>query len=361
MAADPTLAQLRAQIDAIDDRILDLLNQRARCAQQVAETKTRSGEDDCFYRPEREAEVLRRVAANNPGPLSREAVVRFFREVMSECLALEKPLAVAFLGPEGTFTQQAAYKHFGHAVQAVPLPAIDEIFRAVESGNCQFGVVPVENSTEGVITHTLDSFVQSPLLIAGEVVLRIHHNLLSRLDDFTLVRKVYSHQQSLAQCRAWLDRYLPGAERIAVSSNAEAAHLASGTPDSAAIAGEVAAGLYDLGILERNIEDDPNNTTRFLVIGRNPVGPTGCDKTSLLVSTRNYPGALYNTLEPFARFQLSMSKIESRPSRRGAWDYVFFIDVEGHRDDHPLAEALKELEKDVSMLKILGSYPRAVG
>lgn len=360
MAVDPALAELRKQIDSIDDEILDLLNRRARCAQRVAEMKSAAGEVDCFYRPEREAEVLRRIAGNNPGPLGEEAVVRFFRELMSECLALEKPLAVAFLGPEGTFTQQAAYKHFGHAVVAAPFPAIDEIFRAVESGACQYGVVPVENSTEGVITHTLDSFLRSPLLIAGEVILRIHHNLMSRLTDPKDIRQVFSHQQSLAQCREWLDHYLPNVERTSVSSNGEAARLAAVTPDSAAIAGQVAAELYGLGILERNIEDEPDNTTRFLVIGRHPVGPTGNDKTSLLVSTRNYPGALYHTLEPFARYKLSMSKIESRPSRRGAWDYVFFIDVEGHQQDRALADALKVLENDVVMLKILGSYPRAI-
>lgn len=357
--ADGPLGDIRRQIDAIDDQLLALLNQRAGCAQQVAEIKATAGEVDCFHRPEREVEVLRRLAENNPGPLSRESVTRFFRGLMSECLALEKPLGVAFLGPEGTFTQQAAYKHFGHAIRAVPLPAIDEIFRAVESGGCQYGVVPVENSTEGVITHTLDSFLHSFLLIAGEVGLRIHHNLMSRMPQLAEVREVFSHQQSLAQCRGWLDRYLPGVRRTAISSNAEAARLAATAPHSAAIAGEVAAEIYSLDILERNIEDEPDNATRFLVIGRTPVGPTGNDKTSLLLSTRNHPGALYSVLEPFARHGISMTKIESRPSRRVAWDYVFFIDVEGHREDPSLAEALEELERHVTMLKILGSYPRA--
>ena len=361
MAADLDLAQIRQQIDATDTQILALLNQRARYAQSVAEVKTRNGELECFYRPEREVEVLRRVAAENPGPLSTESVVRFFREVMSACLALEKPLSVAFLGPAGTFTQQAAFKHFGHSIHSEPLPAIDEIFRAVESDTCQFGVVPVENSTEGVITHTLDSFMRSSLLITGEVVLRIHHNLLSREVEMASIQRVFSHQQSLAQCREWLDRNLPQVERISVSSNAEAARLAAETAGSAAIAGEVAASLYALHILERNIEDEPDNTTRFLVIGRQAVGRTGRDKTSLLVSTRNTPGALYHTLEPFARYAISMSKIESRPSRRGAWDYVFFIDVEGHQQDPELAAALKALEGQVSLLRILGSYPKAIG
>lgn len=358
---DPALAALRKQIDAIDDQVLQLLNQRAACAQKVAETKQAQGEVETFYRPEREVEVLRRIAASNPGPLSNETVVRFFREVMSACLALEKPLSVAFLGPAGTFAQQAAYKHFGHAVQAYPYPAIDEIFRAVESGACQFGVVPVENSTEGVIAHTLDSFLNSPLLIAGEVALRIHHNLLSKQEDLAKIRKVYSHQQSLAQCRQWLNRSLSHAGRFSASSNAEAARLAALEPDSAAIAGEVAAELYGLNIVERNIEDEPDNTTRFLVIGRHAVGPTGSDKTSMLISTRNSPGALYNTLEPFARYSISMSKIESRPSRRGAWDYVFFIDIEGHAQDENVGLALKELEQNVSMLRLLGSYPRSIG
>lgn len=354
------LAAIRREIDSIDDQLLQLLNRRATCAQKVADVKSAGGEIECFHRPEREAEVLRRMADSNPGPLGREAVTRFFRELMSECLALEKPLAVAFLGPEGTFTQQAAYKHFGHAIRSVPLPAIDEIFRAVESGACQYGVVPVENSTEGVITHTLDSFLRSVLMIAGEVSLRIHHNLMGKVAGLGEIREVYSHQQSLAQCREWLDRYLPDARRVPVSSNAEAARLAETTPNVAAIAGEVAAELYGLDILERNIEDEPDNTTRFLIIGRNAVGRTGGDKTSLLLATRNFPGALHSVLEPFARHRISMSKIESRPSRRGTWDYVFFIDLEGHRDDAPVADALAELEQHVTMLKILGSYPRAL-
>ncbi len=350
---------MRRQIDAIDDQVLELLNRRAACALRVAEAKQAQGEVDNFYRPEREVEVLRRIAANNPGPLPNEAVVRFFREVMSACLALEKPLTVAFLGPEGTFAQQAAFKHFGHAIEALPYPSIDDIFRAVESGACQFGVAPVENSTEGVIAQTLDNFLRSPLLIAGEVSLRIHHNLMGRQVDQAGIRRVFSHQQSLAQCRQWLNRSLPNAERISVSSNAEAARLAAADPDGAAIAGEMAAELYGLNILARNIEDEPDNTTRFVVVGRHPVGQTGADKTSLLIFTPNHPGALYNTLEPFARHRLSMTKIESRPSRRGAWDYVFFIDVEGHRLDQDLAEALQEVEKNVLMLKVLGSYPKA--
>jgi chorismate mutase / prephenate dehydratase len=353
------LATIRREIDAIDDQLLALLNRRALCARQVADIKIAAGEVDCFHRPEREVEVLRRMMEKNEGPLSRETVGRFFRELMSECLALEKPLGVAFLGPEGTFTQQAAYRYFGHAICATPFPSIDEIFRAVESGACQYGVVPVENSTEGVITHTLDSFLHSVLVIAGEVSLRIHHNLMSTAEQLDAIEEVISHQQSLAQCREWLDRFLPAVRRTSVSSNAEAARRAASATRTAAIAGEVAAELYSLHILERNIEDEPDNTTRFLVIGRNSVGPTGDDKTSLLLAIQNDPGALYGVLEPFARHGISMSKIESRPSRRATWDYVFFIDIEGHRDDPPVAEALAEVNRHVTMLKILGSYPRA--
>lgn len=359
MAVDPKLLEIRQQIDSIDDQILALLNQRARCAQLVAETKLASGEVDCFYRPEREAEVLRRVAQENKGPLSDESVVRFFREVMSECLALEKPLTVAFLGPVGTFAEKAAYKHFGQAIKASPEATIDDVFKSVETGSCQFGVVPVENSTEGVIARTLDRFVSSSLLIVGELVLDIHHNLMSQTADLNAITRVFSHQQSLGQCRQWLDKHLPLAERLSVSSNAEAARLASITPGSAAIAGEQAASLYDLNIIAPNIEDEANNATRFWVVGKLPVGPTGKDKTSLLITTRNSPGALYHTLEPFARHNISMSKIESRPSRRGAWDYVFFIDVEGHQQDESLESALKLLQEDV-ILTVLGSYPRAI-
>lgn len=354
-----SLNTLRQQIDALDEQLLELFNRRARLALQVAESKSASGETACFYRPEREAQVLRRVRELNRGPLDGDTIARLFRELMSACLALEKPLSVAFLGPEGTFSQQAAYKHFGHAIHAAPRITIDEIFRAVECGDCQFGVVPVENSTEGVIAHTLDCFVSSPLLICGEVTLRIHHNLLSLETDIARVREVFSHQQSLAQCRRWLDRHLSGAARSAVASNAEAARLAAETSGSAAIAGDMAAELYGLHVLARHIEDEADNTTRFLVIGRQTSGISSQDKTSLLISADNRPGALYRILAPFAAHGISLSKIESRPSHQGIWEYVFFIDVEGHRDDPPLAAALQELQEQVRFLKILGSYPRA--
>ena len=326
----------------------------------MAKVKSSSGEVDCFHRPEREAEVLRRMMDQNPGPLTRETVGRFFREVMSECLALEKPLEVAYLGPEGTFTQLAAFRHFGHAVKALPAASIDEIFRCVESGTVHYGVVPVENSTEGVITLTLDRFLSSSLVITGEVALRIHHHLMASSRDLSGIREIRSHQQSLAQCRQWLDLHLPDASRIPVSSNAEAARMASVDPAVAAIAGESAAEIYGLSLLARQIEDEPNNTTRFLVIGRTAVGPTADDKTSLLLAIPNDPGALYKVIEPFARHGISLSKIESRPSRREVWDYVFFIDVDGHHQDPALTAALEEVRTRATLLKVLGSYPKAL-
>ncbi len=360
MTAITPLAELREKIDSIDAEILRLLNQRATCAMEVAKTKIAQGEVGTFYRPDRESLVLRRIQDLNQGPLSNETVIRFFREIMSACLALEKPLEVAFLGPEGTFTQQAAFKHFGHAVKTVPAATINEIFNAVETRLCQFGVVPVENSTEGVISHTLDRLLVSPLKICGEVEIRVHQNLLGLSENLADINTVYSHQQSLAQCRQWLDKYLPNAQRVAVSSNAEAARLAASDKQFAAIAGIAAADVYQLPVIEKNIEDIANNTTRFIIIGQQTSTSTGKDKTSLVVSTGNKPGALHRTLEPFARFGVDMVNIESRPSHQGLWDYVFFIDIQGHADDPQVAGALAALQGQVNMLKILGSYPKAV-
>jgi chorismate mutase/prephenate dehydratase len=359
--SDNELSAVRQQIDRIDQDLLRLLSQRADCALEVARIKQAVDPQVNFYRPEREAQVLRSVMAANPGPLADETVARLFREIMSACLALERPLQVAYLGPAGTFTQAAAFKHFGHAVEARPVASIPEVFREVESGSCQYGLAPVENSTEGVIAHTLDSFVNSPLRICGEVMLRIHHHLLSQSTQLQAVHKVYSHQQSLAQCRSWLDRHLPRAERVAVASNAEAARLAAQEGEGvAAIAGESAAEIYAVPRLYSHIEDDPANTTRFLVIGREKVGPSGNDKTSLLLSTRNEAGALHQLLAPLAENGISMTRIESRPSRRSAWDYVFFVDVLGHEDDPTLAAALARLQERAALFKVLGSFPQAV-
>ena len=359
MCAD-SLKKIRVEIDTLDREIQRLINERARCAQRVAEIKLAAEDNPVFYRPEREAEILREVKARNEGPLSDHEMARLFREIMSSCLALELPMRVGYLGPEGTFTQSAVLKHFGHAVVAASYGAIDEVFRAVEADEAAYGVVPVENSTEGAVNHTLDTFITSPLKICGEVELRIHHFLMSADVELGAVKRLYSHHQSFAQCREWLDAKLPGVERIPVSSNSEAAKRAAQDQESAAIAGEIAAEIYDLSILARKIEDNPNNTTRFLVIGKSSPPPSGVDKTSILVSAPNRPGALFNLLEPLHQNGVSMTRIESRPSKQGMWDYVFFIDVEGHASEPRLAEVLPKLEDRAAMMKVLGAYPVGV-
>jgi len=359
MSTEDPLSPLRERIDALDRELLRLISARAALAMEVATVKATNG-DRKFYRPEREVAILRRIKEQNPGPLGGEEIMRLFREIMSACLALEQPLAVAFLGPEGTFTQAAAFKHFGHSIQTVPVGDIADVFREVEAGSCTYGVVPVENSTEGVISHTLDLFMGSPLKITGEVTLRIHHYLMSRELDLADVRTLFSHQQSLAQCRGWLDHHLPGAERVAVGSNAQAAAIAADQAGSAAVAGESAAGTYNLEILARRIEDEPGNTTRFLVIAKEDSPASRHDKTSLLLTCRNEPGGLYRLLAPLAEHRISMTRIESRPSRRGIWDYVFYIDILGHRDEAPVGKALQQLEDASLYFKILGSYPEAV-
>lgn len=360
------LAKLRDEIDEIDRHIHELINQRAQCAQRVAEVKmahrTDVTEEPVFYRPEREAQVLRKVMERNKGPLEGEEVARLFREIMSACLALEKPTRVAFLGPEGTFTQQAALKHFGHSAVCVPMPTIDDVFREVEAKAVKYGVVPIENSTEGVVHHTLDNFRSSELKISGEVELRIHQHLLVKPDtEPSRITRIYSHQQSLAQCRLWLDSRFPNVERIAVSSNAEAARRAAAEGEHvAAIAGEMAAKLYGLEHAFNNIEDHPDNSTRFLIIGHESVGSSQRDKTSILVNARNQPGALYHILEPFHRAGVDLTRIETRPANAGAWGYVFYIDLAGHQDEEPVNQALSEVSSKVVELKVLGSYPQAV-
>lgn len=357
------LGKLRDDIDAIDEKIGALISQRAACAQSVAEVKGRysDGSDPIFYRPEREAQVLRKAMARNQGPLSDEEYARLFREIMSACLALENPIKVAFLGPEGTFTHEAALKHFGASAKVAPMTAIDEVFREVESGACQFGVVPVENSTEGVVTHTLDSFMSSNLNICGEVVLRIHHNLMvSDVTKTDSITRIYSHAQSLAQCRKWLDAHYPNAERIAVPSNAEAAKRMRSEWNAAAIAGEAAAKLYGLTVLADKIEDMPDNSTRFLIVGQQDVGPSGHDKTSVVIAVKNEPGALHDILEPFHRLGVDLTRVESRPSRTGNWNYVFFIDFDGHVETPKVQTALEEVSRRAADVKILGSYPKGV-
>jgi len=354
------LAAVRTEIDAIDDQLLDLLNRRAKCAQHVGEIKAKHGENGFIYRPEREAQVLRRIQEINPGPLSNDSVIWFFREVMSACLSLEQTLGVAFLGPLGTFSESAAVRHFGHAARLLPQTSIDDVFREVEASHADYAVVPIENSTEGAIGRTLDLLMATPLKICGEVVLRIHQHLLTNETSLEKITKVYSHAQSLAQCHEWLNRSLPHAQRISVGSNAQAAQLAATEEGSAAIAGEAASERYLLPKLASSIEDEPNNTTRFVVLGRQDSGRSGRDKTSLIMSAHNRTGALGMLLAPFSEAGVSMTRLESRPARHTLWEYVFFVDVEGHRDDPSVAAALAELAQRAPYLKVLGSYPVAV-
>lgn len=358
---DNELARLRLRIDGIDDRILELVSERARVAEEVARVKVARGEAVQVYRPEREAEILRRLSAANPGPLGDEQVAVLFREVMSACRALQQPLTVAFLGPHGTFTEEAATKHFGHGATFTPQPTIGGVFREVESGGAHYGLVPVENSSEGVVSHTLDRFLDSELAIVGEVELRVRHALATHCRNLEEVERVYSHQQGLSQCRAWLDSHLPRAERQPVSSTAEAARLASFEPGAAAIASEAAAERYELPLLQLRIEDHHGNTTRFLVLGYHSPPRSGRDKTSLVVSSANRTGLLFRLLEPLAGNGIDMTRIESRPARQqGIWEYVFFIDVQGHAEDESLGEALSEMRERASLFRILGSYPRAI-
>lgn len=354
------LAVVRNEIDGIDAELLRLLNQRAQCAQKVGEIKSRYGESGHIYRPEREAQVLRRIQDSNPGPLTNEYVTWFFREIMSTCLSLEQPLGIAFLGPLGTFSESAATKHFGHAARLLPQISIDDVFREVESGHAHYAVVPVENSTEGAVGRTMDLLLATPLKICGEVVLRIHQNLLSNAESLDKITKVYSHAQSLAQCHEWLNRMLPDVPRISVGSNAQAAQKAAEEVGAAAIAGEAAAARYSLPKRAENIEDEPNNTTRFLVLGRHDAARSGRDKTSVIMSAPNRTGALHELLMPFADAGVSLSRLESRPARHALWEYVFYVDIDGHRDDSTVQAALDELARRAAYLKILGSYPVAV-
>jgi chorismate mutase/prephenate dehydratase len=356
------LAGIRERIDSVDAQIHALLNERARFAQLVGLSKSASGKAVDFYRPEREADVLRKALERNEGPLRDEEIARLFREIMSACLAQQEPLKVAFLGPEGTFTQAAVLKHFGSSVRALPLAAIDEVFHEVEGGIADFGVVPIENSSEGTVNHTLDMFLNSSLKICGEVELRIHHCLMGRMTGLADVKRVCAHAQALAQCRGWLDENMPDVERIPVSSNAEGARRARDERGSAGIASRAAAEIYGLTLLANEIEDRADNTTRFLVVGRKLFSPSGADRTTLLVSATNTDdaGALFRLLQPLSEHRVNMTRIESRPSRKRKWDYVFFIDVEGHVSDPEVAKALAALEERASLFKVLGSYPRAV-
>ncbi len=356
---DP-LSVIRSEIDTIDNQICQAINNRARCAQRVGELKQKQGERS-FYRPEREAQVLRRVMEANTGPVTNEDMALVFRQIMSMCLSMERPLKVAFLGPEGTFTHEAALKHFGKSVINAPQSAIEDVFREVVSGECDFGVVPVENSTEGMVNQTLDNFVDTTLSIVGEVELQVHHHLLiGPNSDARKITRVYSHSQSLAQCRKWLESNYPKIEKIPVSSNAVAAKLAQGEWNSAAIAGLSSCDLYGLKQLESKIEDQPDNATRFLIIGREKVSASGHDKTSIVVSMHNKPGSLYSLLKIFYGAGIDLTRVESRPAKGSKWSYVFFIDFVGHSDEQRIEQVLKELKSESIYTKLLGSYPQSV-
>jgi len=350
------IAKHRAEIDALDEKIAALLNARATRAAAIGKLKANGG----AYRPEREAEVLRRIAGANRGPLANEALVRLFTEIISACRSLEEPLSVAYLGPQGTFSEMALAKQFGAEVAAQPCGSIDEVFRAAETGAAHYAVVPVENSTDGAIGRTLDLLLATPLKICAEVVLRVQQNLMARGASMKGIRKVYSHPQSLAQCHGWLAQHLPGAQRVPQASNAEAARMAAKEKSAAAIGPEIAAERYKLKVLARAIEDDPRNRTRFLVLGSHDAGPSGKDRTSLVMTTHNRPGSLHELIASFSTHGVNMSRLESRPARTGQWEYYFYVDVEGHQQDEKLAKAVAELRDKAPFVKVFGSYPAAV-
>ena len=355
----PSLSDVRTRIDSIDRNIQTLISERAHWAQEIAKVKGGDLAAIEYYRPEREAHVLRMVVDRNQGPLPDIEMVRVFREIMSSCLAQESMLKIGYLGPEGTFSEQAVNKHFGHAACGLQLGSIEEVFQEVTAGHVDFGVVPVENSGQGMIQVTLDMFLASEARICGEIELHVHQCLLSRAATLTGIKHVYAHAQSLQQCKTWLRRHLPGVVCEAVSSNAEGARMARQGQDVAAIAGDAAAKVYKLKTLATGIQDRADNTTRFLVIGRTLIPPSGNDRTSLLITINDQPGALYDVLGSFARHQLNLNRIESRPEGSGKWRYAFFIDVSGHVEDQTLQHAITEISQYVNV-RVLGSYPVAL-
>ena len=353
---DQNLLYFRDQIDEIDAKILQLMNQRLNAAQSIGAIKEKLDEP-AFYRPEREAQVLRRLQGINTGLMDDAAIESLFREIMSITRGTEAGLSVSILGPAGTYSEAAARHHFGSSIEIKDFATMDDIFKSTEAGHTNFSVVPIENSTEGGVTGTLDRMTTTNLVICGEINLPIHHHLLSNANDVSAIKKVYAHTQSLGQCKGWLDSHCPDAERIPVGSNADGAKKVMGKPDSAAIAGAVAGQRYELASLGANIEDEPGNTTRFLVLSDRATPPSGQDKTSLLLSCRSRPGALLHLLQPLLDDQIDMTKIESRPSKVGLWEYVFFVDILGHQDEPNIANALSKLEREAGLFKNLGSYP----
>ncbi|MCP5266169.1 MAG: prephenate dehydratase [Burkholderiaceae bacterium] len=351
------LAPLRARIDAVDAEIVRLLGERARLAIAVGEVKRET--DAPVYRPEREAQIFDRLRREATGPLPGQALVSIYREVISACRALERRIRVAYLGPAGTYSEIAVHRHFGHGVEAVPCATFDEVFRMTEADAVDFGVVPVENSTEGAVNRSLDLLLSTPLAISGEVSIPVHHCLMTRSGSLEGVQRIAAHPQALAQCVGWLDGHAPGLERAPVSSNAEGARLAAEDPGVAAIAADSAAERYGLRIVESGIQDDPSNRTRFVVVGRYQCQPSGADQTSLILSVPDRAGAVHALIEPLARHGVSMKRFESRPARQGNWEYYFYIDVIGHKDDDAVAPALAELRANAAFYKVVGSYPRS--
>lgn len=350
-----SLDDLRKKIDEIDTEMIRLLNERADIVHEVGVIKKRDGLE--IYAPEREEKLLRSlVAKGEGGRLPEESIRAIYREIMSAALALEEDLKIAYLGPEGTWTHQAAIGKFGHSVKFLPQPSFADVFEKVERRQVDYGVVPIENSTEGAVTHTLDLFADSPLKIYGQVMMPIENNLMANCPRDE-IEQIYSHPQIIAQCRKWLGQNFPQIQAVEKSSSAAAAKIAASEPKAAVLGGELLAELYGLQVLERNIQDLANNTTRFLVLSHKTCPPTGKDRTSVMFSVRDEPGSLHKALEPFEKYSINMSKIESRPSKRRAWEYFFFVDLAGHCEDEEFAGVIRQLEKHCSFVKVLGSYP----
>jgi chorismate mutase/prephenate dehydratase len=351
------MLQYRKEIDRIDDEIIRLLNERSKSVIEIGRLKKEKDAEAHLHTPGREAAILERLTRQNPGPFPTEAIRAVYREIMSASLSLEGPQKVAYLGPRATFTHMACMQKFGSSVQYVPVNSIKEVFSEVERGRANFGVVPIENTTEGVVNHTLDMFIDSNLLIYGEVLQEVTHHLLSKSGLIEEVKKIYSHPHAIAQCRNWLETNLPHVPAVEVASTARAAELCMDEPSSAAIASELAGQLYGLKVIKARIEDNLNNFTRFLVLSQKPSERTGKDKTSLMLSIKDRVGALYDLLRPFASHGISMTKIESRPSQRKAWEYIFFVDIEGHIEEERVSRAIEEIKGRCLFMKILGSYP----
>ena len=351
------LQGLRRRIDSLDDQILELLNRRAEVVVEVGKAKDQS--QGAYYVPSREKAIFERLISKNTGPFPNEGIRRVFREIISASLSLEQPLKVAFLGPQATYTHVAAMRQFGLSAMLVPLKSISSIFDEVSRGRASYGVVPVENSNEGVVSHTLDMFMSSELKVIAEILLPVSHDLLNLSGEVSDVRKVISHPQAIGQCRAWLEENLPDIPLVDASSTANAAQQAAEDASVAAIASESAASLYGLRVVKNKIEDNPNNFTRFLVIGSDMQSPSGNDKTSIMFSVKDKAGVLYHMLEPFSKRDINLAKIESRPMKGKAWEYIFFLDMEGHVEEQKIADALEELKAHCQFLKVLGSYPKA--